>query len=126
VPESDPFAEYVQAVVEVVLEAGATRAAAAIPALLDGKVRADDFDAATTGEASLVPSAEFQATVSTWRRVLRGEPADLAECGAAMLDQWTAEFVAALIGAPSTRLDDLRRQLRRKGVAAFGMLARAA
>ena len=136
--EEDPFADYVKAIVEVVLEAGSTRAAAAIPALLEGACAVgDDFESATIDRliasgiaerrgAGVVSSSSFRTTVSVWQRVLRGEPADLSECGAAMLDQWTADFVATLLGTTGSRSDDLRRQLRRKGVAAFGMLARAA
>jgi hypothetical protein len=134
----DPFAEYVQAVVEVVLESGSTRVAAALPGLLSGTTAGIDvFDRgaidrliahglADQGASGIVTSANFRTTVGVWQRVLRGEPADLSECGSAMLDQWTADFVATLVGAPASRSDDLRRQLRRKGVAAFGMLARAA
>jgi hypothetical protein len=137
-PGDDPFAEYVQAVVEVVLESGSTRAAAAIPGFLGGaSADVEDFDRtaidrliaqglAEQGAAGAIPSASFRTTIGVWQRVLRGEPADLSECGGAMLDQWTADFVATLLGAPASRSDDLRRQLRRKGVAAFGMLARAA
>jgi hypothetical protein len=134
----DPFAEYVQAVVEVVLESGSTRAAAALRGLLSGtSAGLEDFDRgaidrlvtqglAECGTAGIATSANFRTTVGVWQRVLRGEPADLSECGGAMLDQWTADFVATLVGMPASRSDDLRRQLRRKGVAAFGMLARAA
>jgi hypothetical protein len=137
-PSDDPFAEYVQAVVEVVLESGSTRAAAAIPGFLGGaSTGVEDFDRtaidrlvaqglAEQGAAGAIPSTNFRTTIGVWQRVLRGEPADLSECGGAMLDQWTADFVATLLGAPASRSDDLRRQLRRKGVAAFGMLARAA
>jgi hypothetical protein len=139
VPVDDPFADYLRAVGEVVLDAGLTRAAAAIPACFEGaSFAAEAFDKTTRdllvargfaqddGMGGLVPSAGFRTTVGVWRRVLRGEPADLAECGSVMLDEWTAEFVAVLLGASSARSDDVRRQLRRKGVAAFGMLARAA
>jgi hypothetical protein len=38
---------------------------------------------------------------------------------------WGAELLAALLSIPRERADDLRRALRQRGVAAFGMLAAA-
>lgn len=133
----DAFSDLIRAVADVVLEAGATRAAAAVPDLLGRQeLRDEAFGSAglerlvargllESGPNGVIPSAAFVATTDAWRRVLRGEPADLTECGAATLDQWASELVAALIGAAPTRCDELRRQLRRRGVAAFGMLAAA-
>jgi len=132
----DPFAEFVRAIADVVLESGATRAAAFVPSLFDRDEFGDDAFTGTAlllergllerGPRGLVPSAAFATTTAAWRRVLRGELADLTDCGSATLDQWASEIAAALIGAPAARSDDFRRQLRRRGVAAFGMLERAA
>jgi hypothetical protein len=58
-----------------------------------------------------------------WRGVLDGTGGDLAACGAATLDAWAAELVAAVLNAPSGAVPELRRALRRAGVAAFGLLA---
>jgi hypothetical protein len=66
-------------------------------------------------------SAERSAVANAWRRVLQGESSDLGECDGT-LDGWMAELVAEITGAPSRR-DELRRQLRGHGVAAFGLLA---
>jgi hypothetical protein len=60
-----------------------------------------------------------------WQRVLRGECDDLSECGALALDEWCAGIVARAVGNVA-RADGLRRELRRRGVAAFGWLEDAA
>jgi hypothetical protein len=60
-----------------------------------------------------------------WQRVLCGECDDLSECGALALDEWCAGIVARAVGNVS-RADGLRRELRRRGVAAFGWLEDAA
>jgi hypothetical protein len=57
--------------------------------------------------------------------VLDGSSADLSACGSTTLDVWGAELLDALLSIPRERADDLRRALRQRGVAAFGMLAAA-
>jgi hypothetical protein len=64
-------------------------------------------------------------TVLAWQGVLRGEGDDLAACGRATLDEWSADIVARLLGSPSLATA-LRRELRQRGVAAFGLVAQAA
>lgn len=135
---ADAFAELVQAISRAALGRGATRAAAAA-AILFFDARLDDaaLDAAaraalvTRGVAALQgerlsAAPAFVATLQAWRRVLSGASDDLSECGARTLDEWAARVLGALIGAPESQERELRRELRRQGVAAFGMMAQAA
>jgi hypothetical protein len=50
---------------------------------------------------------------------------DLAACGELPLDEWAALLIASAMGAPG-RAAELRRELRARGVAAFGLVCRAA
>jgi len=45
----------------------------------------------------------------------------LAECGESTLDDWTANLIARLVAKPGMA-STIRRDLRRRGIAAFGML----
>jgi len=99
------------------LSAGATRAAAALPALLrSGKIEEP------LAAVPLLRSDELHATLAAWRAVLAGTSCDLSACGASTLDRWAAELLGVVLGAPPARIEELRRELRRRGVAAFGML----
>jgi hypothetical protein len=61
-------------------------------------------------------------TAAAWRAVLRGEVDDISTCGIAMLDEWASDVVARAIGAPG-KAAQLRRELRARGVCAFGLVA---
>jgi hypothetical protein len=126
------FEAFVAALASILAERGATRAAANIGSLL-GKARLarDAFEPAT--KKALVargyidsksgrPTPEFSVVAHAWRDVLDGTSSDLSACGSATLDVWGAELLAALLSASA---DELRRALRQRGVAAFGMLAAA-
>jgi hypothetical protein len=133
-PES-AFPAFVAALSAVLLERGATKCAASVGALLgESRLARDAFDAGT--RKALVargmldaksgrPTPEFSVVTRAWRDVLDGTNADLAACGTATLDVWGAELVAALLGDVRGHSDEIRRALRRRGVAAFGMLAAA-
>jgi len=73
----------------------------------------------------LVASAAFLRVSAEWRRVLAGAGGDFSKCGARTFDEWSADFLARVLGTP-TRFDWLKRELRRHGVAAFGLVERAA
>jgi hypothetical protein len=129
------FDAFIAALSGVLAERGATRAAASVGALL-GRERLppDAFDAPTTkglvargilDAKSQRPAPEFTVLVHAWRDVLDGTGGDLAACGSATLDVFGAELLVTLLGVASGRGDELRRELRRRGVAAFGMLAAA-
>jgi hypothetical protein len=132
----DLFAAYVAAAVEVALATGHTRVAAALPALLEGA----ELDVSTltdearsrllaagvllSSDGGLRPSEAFTSTAAAWRSVLRGATSDFSACGDSTLDAWTADLLKAF-GVGQGTATDVRRELRRRGVAAFGMLLAA-
>lgn len=94
-------------------------ATSAVPDL-DEPVRASLVEGGIV-DAAGVPSPTFVATVAAWRGILRGTSEDLlGACGGCMLDEWAADLVARVLGTPS-RTDVLRKELRARGVAAFGL-----
>ncbi|MBK7578722.1 MAG: hypothetical protein IPI67_00835 [Myxococcales bacterium] len=115
---------------------GATRAAAVLPAFLTDQLvaietlgapacaRLVESGHAISSDGGIRMSDTLGVTARAWRRVLSGESEDLSSCEAT-LDGWCAELLAALSGAPE-RASEVRRELRRFGVAAFGLLADAA
>lgn len=133
---SDPFAVFVQTLVEVARDAGCTRAAALMPALLEGgRVEPGALTEATVdalvlsgmlvrAPEGLMGGEEFRKTARAWRAILRGDSEDMSECGPRMLDEWAADVVARLIAAPA-KTEQLRRELRTRGVAAFGLVLAA-
>ncbi len=131
--EVDAFAAFVRALVDSSLASGATRAAAVIASLLEeGNLTAGALPDETIevlrkrgvlAKQGFSVSETFAATSRAWREVLRGTKNDLSECGASTLDSWAAELLCALAAEPKTRAGDHRRELRRRGVAAFGLLA---
>jgi hypothetical protein len=134
--EDDPFRTFIQTLVEVAVEAGLDRAAAILPALLDegrvmpGVLPDSVTDALLTNgtlsstEAGLVGGESFRRTSAAWRAILRGDSEDFSSCGSRMLDEWAADLVACLVLAPA-KTEGLRRQLRTRGVAAFGLVLAA-
>jgi hypothetical protein len=97
-----PFAIFVRTLAEVAVAAGGADAAALV----------------TTALAE-------EAIARAWRAILNGESEDFAACGQKPLDEWASELVARLVSAPS-RAAQLRRELRARGVAAFGLVLDAA
>jgi hypothetical protein len=128
-----PYAEFVSVLARIALGRGATRAAAGLTALCEhGRIAPGTFDDAAlkalvarrvVAPSGTHASAEFRATLDAWRGVLEGTASDLNACGASTLDTWAAELLAAALNAPSGDVAELRRELRRAGVAAFGLLA---
>jgi hypothetical protein len=129
------FEAFVAALAAILAERAATRAAANVGALLGrARLARDAFDAGTKkvlvargilDAKTSRPTPEFSVVAHAWREVLDGSSADLSACGSTTLDVWGAELLAALLSIPRERADDLRRALRQRGVAAFGMLATA-
>ena len=132
----DGFLAFVRALVDVALNSGATRAAAVIPILFEvGWFDASALDAETAESlqkrgvidrrgGAFTVTEEFALTAAAWRDVLRGQSEDLEACGTSTLDSWAADLLRALrVAADDGR--DVRRELRRRGVAAFGMLLAA-
>jgi len=129
----EPFDVFVRTVARVAMDRGATRAAAAVTALLTvGRLQVESVDrtlleglvarrvlAPGSGQAS----PELSAATRAWRAVLDGSEGDLSGCGSATLDTWAAELLAAVMNAKANEVGELRRELRRSGIAAFGLLA---
>jgi hypothetical protein len=128
--EADPCDHLVQALVGAAQALGSTRAAAALPALIhEGRLEgvAEETCATLSARGYLdkdgAMTSAFSATLAAWLDVVRGKTTDLGACGAATLDTWAADLICALSGAPRSRSGDYRRELRRRGVAAFGLIA---
>ena len=132
VSEDDPIATFVRAVTEVTLAHGPSEAAAHVEslfhfgtpapmaldrdveaALLDGKIveATDDGIRATEW---------FTSKRHAWQSILRGESGDLSACGDSTLDGWAADLIARLVANPG-KASTIRKDLRRRGIAAFGM-----
>lgn len=117
---SDDFPRLVAAMVSVLLEAGATRAAACVQTLLEGGAIGEPIlSALVKNESGFELATTERATAQTWRAVLGGESDDLSSCENT-LDGWCAELCSSLCGKPA---EELRKALRRRGIAAFGLLA---
>jgi hypothetical protein len=74
--------------------------------------------------AGVVRTERFTRQVLAWQDILRDCSDDYASCGAATLDEWTADLVTRALGGGS-RQEAIRRELRKCGVAAFGLVAAA-
>jgi hypothetical protein len=114
---ADPFATLVSLVEDVARTAGADDGAMATLARLLGRGRLEDSDDAS--------SRAMRAQALAWQGILRSESDDFGACGGAMLDEWCGALIATVIGR-TARADVLKRELRRRGVAAFGLVEQAA
>jgi hypothetical protein len=130
-PESPAFAHFEAALVTALLAQGATRSAALVPSLL----RLEPIPSEALSKEALLTlqsrgyldgsarySSKYRELCSAWTAVLRGSSQDFAACGTTTLDRFGAELLAALLAVPATRADELRRGLRKAGIAAFGVL----
>lgn len=125
------FERFVAAMVRVALAESATHVAAELPLILrEGRLRpsalGDEVSSTLKSRGYLgaegsAASEAFVATQSAWRDVLAGTSSNLAACGANTLDEWAAALLSALLTRPAARSDELKRALRREGIAAFGM-----
>ncbi len=134
-PESPAFTHFESALTAALLAAGSTRAAALLPLLL--RLQPLPVDALAK-EAQLTLQSrgylddggrytpEYRELCGAWAAVLRGASQDLTACGTTTLDRFGAELLAALLALPKPRAEELRRGLRQSGIAAFGVLERAA
>jgi hypothetical protein len=116
-PPADAFALFVAAIEDVARAAGAKDDAMSTIAVLMGRSR---IDAAASEE-----HRTLRAQALAWQGILRGESEDFSACGGGMLDEWAAGLVAVVLGN-AQRADGLKRELRRRGVAAFGIVEQAA
>jgi hypothetical protein len=136
-PEPEPdagFGHFEATLVAALLAQGATRSAALVPKLLrleplpaDGLGKDVQLTLQSRGylDSGSRYSAKFRELCGAWGAVLRGASQDFAACGTTTLDRFGAELLAALLAVPATRADELRRDLRKAGIAAFGVLQAA-
>jgi hypothetical protein len=138
---ADAFAQFVAALADVVLSLGAGDEGVACLEALFGRARFEGMvpgeraaEALVTGGViapcarGFTRSSAFTTKVLAWQGILLGESEDfsLPDGGALEpLDEWAADLVARIVGPPS-RVDGIRRDLRRRGIAAFGLVAEAA
>jgi len=134
-PPPEGFAAFVQALVSIALAAGATRVAMALPDLVEhGHLEPDAVDADTVSallatelvrrtDQGLGASERLCSLVRAWRGVL--DSGDFSACGDETLIEWAADLLAAMLGAPQNA-QAMQYQLRRHGVAAFGLVKLAA
>jgi hypothetical protein len=137
----DPFARLVNAAQDVARTLGASHEDVACLHGLFGQSRLDGIapgeramealvagGVIAQGPRGLVRSSGFASKVLAWQGILRGESEDfsLSDGGALEpLDEWVADVLARVLGTPA-RADGIRRELRRRGIAAFGVVAEAA
>jgi len=129
------FGGLVHALVSISMAAGDMRAAAAMPDLLEeGCIEDGALDPSVEDkllaagwiqrrEGALSASERLASLVRAWRGVLDNR--DFSECGDATLNEWAAELLAAILAGSHTA-QALQHQLRRHGVAAFGLVKIAA
>lgn len=134
-PAPTGYAAFVAALVDIAMSDGSTGAAVAICELLERGAVAEDLLEAEVGAgllasrfvvraaAGLDASEELATLMRGWRAVL--DHNDFSGCGAATLNEWAADLLAAALGGPA-RASAMQYELRRRGVAAFGMVQKAA
>lgn len=133
----DRFLTLVRAVEATAAAFGGTREAVELLRAMLGVVRMEGIDPQTTvregllnaglvshSAAGLVRSEPFMRQVLAWQDILRERSEDFAACGATTLDEWAGDLIARVLGG-AVRPDAIRRELRKHGVAAFGLLAAA-
>lgn len=128
------FAHFESALTSALMAKGASRSAALLPRLLrleslsaDGFAKEVLLTLQSRGylDSHARYSQKFRELCSAWSAVLSGASQDFAACGTTTLDRFGADLLAALLAVPATRSDELRRELRKAGIAAFGVLEAA-
>ena len=113
----DPFVALVAVMEAVAKAAGAAEATMVVLRTLLGRERiAGDAPADLT---------VLRAQAAGWQAILKGDSEDFSAVGSSSLDEWSSIVVARALGEPA-RADGLRKELRRRGVAAFGLVIEAA
>lgn len=127
-----PLSRFIDAVILVAqsyIDARTARCAGAVLAGSDELSWLDEDAQERLGRAKVVESspeglrtsAAFRSARAAWSAVLVGDSQDLQSCGDTTLDQWAAGLIADLAGRPG-EFENIRRQLRKQKIAAFGML----
>ena len=133
---ADPFLDLADMMENAARAAGASDGDQALLRTLLGLARAAsvaldpnaqnrlDPQLAVQGPNGLVRAETLTRQVLAWQGILRGESEDYAACGSATLDEWAADLIARVLGS-AARAGSIRRDLRSRGVAAFGLIAAA-
>jgi hypothetical protein len=116
-PADDPFVALVTVLEDVARAAGAADTAMTTLHTLVGRER--------IAEDAPADLAALRAQAAGWQAILKGDSEDFSLVGSTSLDEWSSLVVARALGEPA-RADMLRRELRRRGVAAFGLVIEAA
>lgn len=133
-PEPAAFAQFEAAMANLLMSHGASRSAALLPrflrlSALPAEVLAKDVQLTLQSRGYLDGHArytqKYRELCQAWCAILRGDSQDFGACGTTTLDRFGADLLAALLALPATRADELRRELRKAGIAAFGVLAAA-
>jgi hypothetical protein len=109
--EIDPFAGFVDALTQVAMALGGDPQSVHRLRAMLGQARMDGVTA--------------DAGAPGWQGILRGESEDFSSCGSQSLDEWAAGLVVECVPGAG-RADTVRRELRKRGVAAFGFVAEVA
>lgn len=75
--------------------------------------------------ATIAEQLASDPVARTWRTLIMGGDADFSACGAETLDEWSAHLVTRVVKAESS-FESIRRELRGRGVCAFGLVVEAA
>ena len=132
--QADDFAELVEALsspdteVPVPLESGIVPSASATQDDPYGVFLRTLADVATESGHLIVVTEIASALADdsvarAWCAILRGESEDFTLCGTP-LDEWASAKLGSILGAPH-KSGQLRRELRHRGIAAFGLVEAA-
>ncbi|NOU31350.1 MAG: hypothetical protein HOO96_25920 [Polyangiaceae bacterium] len=126
--EHDPFRTLVAVLASVAERHGGPASSIVVTRLLEGDACPDAPQAVVDG--GLVEAGEgtfregFARQRRAWSAVLRGESDDLEACGGATLDEFATEVVSRALGHPERALE-IRKEIRSRGIAAFGIIEAA-
>jgi len=134
----DAFATFVSLLERVAHSMGADEAEPPLLRALLGLERADStvpsepvVEALQAGDivqrhaTGIARTEHFTRQVQGWKGILRAESDDFSQCGAATLDEWASDLLARSMGNAG-RAPAIRRELRKLGIAAFGLVTKAA
>lgn len=126
--EPDPFRTLVAVLASVAERHGGAASSIVVTRLLEGDACPDAPQSVVDG--GLVEAGQgtfregFARQRRAWSAVLRGESDDLEACGGATLDEFATEVVSRALGHPE-RAPELRKEIRSRGIAAFGIIEAA-
>lgn len=127
-PEPDPFRTLVSVLASVAERHGGAASSIVVTRLLEGDACPDAPQAVVDGGLVEAGAGTFREGFArqrrAWSAVLRGESDDLEACGGATLDEFATEVVSRALGHPERALE-LRKEIRSRGIAAFGIIEAA-